>query len=724
VSVPLTAETFTRYHFKEPVPLRQVADSYLIKTNAGVDLVADRVGDSEYHLTSAPLALAAPVQMGRFAIPRMVTTTYVTPVFTDDQGLKYAPIPEVLVHFRADVTPDEAEFIIAQIGGLRVLESDWNDRQRQYRLTSLAGTGTEVLRQANQLALRDEVIYAEPNAVSELQKHQVFPNDPRFDEQWALWNTGQSGGQSGFDLAAPIAWQTTTGDASIITVVYDDGIQLDHPDINAIPGRTFNSGSSQDGEPHNSQDNHGTAVAGVIGAIFDNGLGIAGLAGDAVVASAKFSDSGEWFFLSDWVDSIEWAEDLGARVTNSSFGATQAASVSTAFANTKVAGVLHFASTGNSGSTGIGFPANDPSVAAVGSANRFGNRSSSSTYGPEIEFVAPGEQVLTLDRTGSRGYNSSFTNGDYATVSGTSFSSPYAAGVAALILSVSSELGPDDVLQLMRDTAEDMGASGYDNQTGYGMLDPAKALESTGPLPELVSLEFTPQPVREGDPAVGTITIDSVAPDRGATVRLTHNSSTSLTLPGAVTIPAGETSTTFEVITNEGSGSFYHEITAEIGNSSLTVTFDVVLRYDLRINVEVPDYDGDLAREVFIMEIYEQGTDNRLTRNSGRVNASGQLTSGLAFDGFYDLEISMDNSLVVRQTVEFNSLTQPFYSFVLGDANQDNQVGTGDFLKLVAAWKSKGGDANWDGSVDFNGDGVIGTADYLILVKNWGKSGD
>ncbi|MFW5697279.1 MAG: S8 family serine peptidase, partial [Fimbriimonadaceae bacterium] len=206
----------------------------------------------------------------------------------DDKGYEFTPMPRIMVRFKDGVTPDEAEFAFAQVGGLRIIESAWHGVQGQYLLGSGAGSGARVLEQAAALALRNDVVYAEPDAVVKFSQHQVIPNDPLFNQQWGLWNTGQSGGLAGFDLRGPLAWEKGTGDSSVITVIIDDGVQLDHPDLNVIPGETFVDDSTDFGEPNNVYDNHGTAVAGVVSVIFNNGLGISGIAGDTVVASAKF----------------------------------------------------------------------------------------------------------------------------------------------------------------------------------------------------------------------------------------------------------------------------------------------------------------------------------------------------------------------------------------------------------------------------------------------------
>lgn len=138
--------------------------------------------------------------------------------------------------------------------------------------------------------------------------------------------------------------------------------------------------------------------------------------------------------------------------------------------------MVHFAASGNSGSSPVNYPARYASVIAVGAANRNGSRASFSTYGSGLEFLAPGEQIVTADRSGSSGY----VGGDYATVEGTSFASPYAAGVAALLLSREPNLTPDQVLERMRQSCRDMHTTGYDTVTGWGLLNAHRTLVPGG----------------------------------------------------------------------------------------------------------------------------------------------------------------------------------------------------------------------------------------------------
>ena len=163
---------------------------------------------------------------------------------------------------------------------------------------------------------------------------------------------------------------------------------------------------------------------------------------------------------------------------SNSYGGTSAA-VETAYANTRTAGIVHFASSGNGGVGTIAYPARVAGVNAVGAINHTGALTGFSQFGTEQKFAAPGEGIYTADRTGGDGYAA----GDYAVVNGTSFSCPYTAGVAALVISRNGSLSAAQVENIMYSTAKDRGAVGYDTVYGYGIPDARAAVVAASPPP-------------------------------------------------------------------------------------------------------------------------------------------------------------------------------------------------------------------------------------------------
>lgn len=395
----------------------------------------------------------------------------------------------VFIGFHEGTTDAQRQEAVGFIG-------EWVESAHHYEhiptlsLLRLTPEGMDRMEEVNALvATHPSVQYTEADAVFTATTSEVIPNDSGFSQCWGHRNTGSGGGLVNFDMNTTNAWAVTKGSPTIKIMVFETGIQQDHPDINQLPGRDFTTGAVSGiagGGPSNACDNHGTAVAGCIAGIINNAIGTVGVAPDCKVISAKVGTavtpcSGSWQGQVSWtVNAINWAIGNGVRVTNNSndYG-TPSTSMTNAYTAARNAGVVNFASSGNSGNTTIGYPASAGSVNAVGASSRNGQRANFSSYGSKLAFVAAGQSIYTTDRTGSAGYGT----GDYTTIDGTSFSSPYAAGVAALILSVKPTLTASEVESVMRSTCKDMGTAGFDTLTGWGMLDADAAVRAVLPLP-------------------------------------------------------------------------------------------------------------------------------------------------------------------------------------------------------------------------------------------------
>jgi len=453
---------------------------------------------------------------------------FVSPVFLDDQADPVVITPRILVGFDRGLNPGRAEAILAESGAGEILDRDWANMKRTYRLNSASRDGFEVLEAANRLAQRPEVMFAEPDLMATGQLESM-PNDTYFSSMWGLHNDGTfpvaCGALPDFDMDAPEAWDITTGDPSIIVAILDDGVQLDHPDLNLYTPGFDATGEGGGGGPVNECDNHGTEVAGCVSGLIDNGLGIVGVAPGVRVASARMIVTSLACDLtstiaSSWVvEALAWAETTGARITNSSwYRNVQSAAIDQKYEDTRLNGMLHFGAAGNNASSTIVYPASLPSVNAVAALDPCGNRAAFSNYGVGLAFSAPGHYLISTDRTGSDGDNDGIDDGgclpggalgcnvdgdcgsgetcflvsvDYALVAGTSFASPYAAGVAALVLSVRPDFTPDEVEAVLQQSAVDLGVGGYDTDYGWGFVNAANAVtratvsveDSTPPLP-------------------------------------------------------------------------------------------------------------------------------------------------------------------------------------------------------------------------------------------------
>lgn len=415
-----------------------------------------------------------------------------TPVFVDELGGPTFPTRDILVRFKADVDlARQTELLTAASVG-EILERDWAGMQGAYRIRTMSRNGLEILDQANSLAIMPEVRWAEPDMMFTGQGAEI-PNDPLFSDCWGLHNIGQQGsclngpGLVDFDMDAPEAWDVTTGNEDILVLIIDTGVEQTHPDLNQLPGADFTDQTGTGGGPVNSCDNHGTPVAGCVSAIGNNALGTVGVApGCKSVSVRTFVSSsacnGGWNAQYSWTaDALAWAASIGVRVSNNSnsYGGSSSA-LEDMYQLTRQNGMIHFASAGNSGSSGVHYPANVSEVHAVAALAADGQRAGFSTFGPGLAFSAPGAGISTLDRTGLEGW----TADNYVCVFGTSFASPYTAGVAALILSVDPTLDAFEVEEILQVSSVDLGATGYDTDYGWGMVNANDAvLETLARLP-------------------------------------------------------------------------------------------------------------------------------------------------------------------------------------------------------------------------------------------------
>jgi hypothetical protein len=421
------------------------------------------------------------------------SVAFISPVFRDENGGVVLLWSRVLIGFEKNFRPAERQHLLAGVPEGATLEATQFPQPNDQRWQINTRDGFALLARANALAQTPGVAYAEPDMM--ITGHAQFvPSDPGFSDSWGLMNTGQSGGLFGFDMAATSAWDVTLG-GPVIVLVLDDGVQQDHPDINQIPGKNFTSDAASNpyGGPVGVNDNHGTALAGCISERINNFLGTTGIAPGASVASARIATNvqpnGSFMTSDSWIiDALNWGQSIGARVSNNSNGTTVPSSaVESAYRSTRDNSMVHFASAGNNGSSSILFPASAPAVNAVGATNRFGKRYTYSQFGPGLKFMAPGEEIVTTDRTGNAGY----FNTDYLITSGTSFASAYAAGVAALIISIHPGITPGQVENIMASTCTDMGPTGYDVIYGNGMVNAFRAVTVPVPAPTPIP---TPMP--------------------------------------------------------------------------------------------------------------------------------------------------------------------------------------------------------------------------------------
>ncbi len=362
--------------------------------------------------------------------------------------------------------------------------------------------------------------YIQPNRLSKLH---LTPNDPLYPLQQHHLSS------------IPQAWNYTTGSPLVVVGVVDSGIIRDHPDLVAnlyINPNEVLDGTDTDGNgyiddwcgwdfvdapemadialgDYIEQDNdvtdenfHGTHVSGIIGAAGNNGIGISGVCWNVKImplrAGFRTTQGSGYLQDDDAAAAIIYAADNGCHVINMSWGDPNYSPIiadACQYAYDK--GVVLVASAGNDPGPILSYPSKLSNVISVGAVNKFKNLAGFSSYGVDLDLVAPGEQILSTYKN---------TPGElYMEMSGTSMSAPYVSGAIALLLSLQPGLTPQEVRSRLLTTTDDLGATGFDQLFGHGLLNVYRLLDSTNPPIVEVSYPYDQLGITEGLDIIGTV---------------------------------------------------------------------------------------------------------------------------------------------------------------------------------------------------------------------------
>ena len=390
-----------------------------------------------------------------------------------------------------------------------------------YRLT-LADSSTDLRSLCEELNKNAEIEFAEPNYILD---YDDMPNDPYllssgswgqdYADQWGLYTANVTQ-----------AWDLAGLTQQVIVAVVDTGLRIDHPDIISNvwnnPGEISGNGIDDDGNGYiddchgwdfaddtaNITDTHGhgTSVAGIIAATKNNGIGMAGIAANVQIMAVKNGSGSS--DVADSVAAIRYAADSGAQIINMSFGgSTPSATLSNAMEYAAGLGAVLFAAAGNDGSVAeMHYPADYGVVISVGSTDHENNRSEFSTYSSLVDIMAPGGDSTESDILSLRGQNTTSgtaLNSNYVRTRGTSFSSPFAAGVAALMLGRTPALSREEIRHILQATSDDIMSPGWDIDTKYGLINACQALQRQSALTPHISYP----PAGAGQIYSGTLTI-------------------------------------------------------------------------------------------------------------------------------------------------------------------------------------------------------------------------
>jgi hypothetical protein len=350
----------------------------------------------------------------------------------------------------------------------------------------------------SEVEIRESPRYVEPSVMFYVD---FVPNDPDWQKQW--------GPQK---IEANWAWNTTKGDPSILVAVIDTGIDWNHPDLaaNYVP-----LGYDWVNDDPNPMDDfgHGTHCAGIIAAVLNNSIGIAGLAQVRIMAEKAFNANGSGDDV-DCAKAIVHAVDQGADVLSLSWGGYgESTLIHEAVEYAYDHGVLVIAAAGNDITECKHYPAGYEEVVAVTATDESDNPASFTNFGDWVEVAAPGVDIYSTMPTYHVTLNYYGFPMNYGYLSGTSMACPHVAGVAALIWSQFPNMTRDQVRAQMRYTTDDLGNPGFDEYYGYGRINARAAVEQVMPEHDVVLLDWNVPCVLK---PLDTVTINSTLLNFGA----------------------------------------------------------------------------------------------------------------------------------------------------------------------------------------------------------------
>jgi serine protease len=342
------------------------------------------------------------------------------------------------------------------------------------------------------------IAYAQPNY--RLTVSSYLPNDPHFGEQWALHNIGQAG-EVDADIDAPEAWDVARTSPGVIVAILDTGIDYNHPDLagniwtnsGEVPGNGIDddgNGYIDDVHGWNFVDNngnimddygHGTHVAGIIGAVGDNGIGVAGVTWSVQLMAIKFLDGSGNGWISSAIEALNYAVANGATISNNSWsGGGYDQALVDAIATAGAMDHLFVVAAGNGGRDNDLFPIYPatydlPNILTVAATDQFDQLAGFSNYGrTSVDLGAPGVNIIST--VAAAGVVAGA--GGYGSLTGTSMAAPFVTGVAALLRSQNAGWSYQQIVNRILSTVDPLPSLETTTVSG-GRLNAAAALNAT-----------------------------------------------------------------------------------------------------------------------------------------------------------------------------------------------------------------------------------------------------
>lgn len=267
-------------------------------------------------------------------------------------------------------------------------------------------------------------------------------------------------------IKVPNAWLFSRGAPNAPIAVLDSGVDYSNSDLveRLLPCTTFveNTNSCQD------DFGHGTQVASIIGSQVDAQLSLAGVSWLNPILPIKVSDSMGVATVETLVKGLDYAIKSGAKIAVISLSTEEnSEALRIAVESAAQKGILIIASGGNTGLNEVRYPAGYDEVIGVGAVDKEQNKSYFSNMGPHIKIVAPGENIIVP----------SLDHNYLEEVSGTSFSTPQVAGIAALVWALRPSYTSEGIKKILLSSTKDLGDAGYDISFGYGEVDAEVAVK-------------------------------------------------------------------------------------------------------------------------------------------------------------------------------------------------------------------------------------------------------
>ena len=459
------------------------------------------------------------------------------PQEADEPEAEFESDGEVLVRFREGTTEEAVRAITERLNDRLLDRFDYVDGPA-YLAAVADEDGLDAAEVAAEYRRLPEVVYAEPNAeinlsppdeesAGERDEEEAAeeaeesspdagetregddddgppvimlkgprPNDPLFQEQWSLLNTGQNGGTAGADIRALLAWAKTKGDRKVVVAVLDTGVDYRHRDLagnmwarpaalgpyvdehlGLIDDRHGFDAADRDGDPFDD-NGHGTHCAGIVGAEGGNNEGIVGVNWQVEIMPLKFMDSGGRGSIKAAIEAIDYViarkrAGVNVRVISASWGGTfYSRALEDAIRRAGDEGIIFIAAAGNSRTNNDRrqhYPSGYqlPNVVAVAALNRRDALAPFSNYGPKtVHLAAPGAEIL-----------STWPGNQYEEHSGTSMATPEVAGVAALVLATNPDLSVAQLRERLLTSVDKLPALAGKVSSG-GRLNAARAVRA------------------------------------------------------------------------------------------------------------------------------------------------------------------------------------------------------------------------------------------------------